>query len=178
MGKGRWLVALGVAFLACGGGDDSDGGLDAGMDATLNDSGIDSGKDSGDATTDAASDVMVDVAADVAENDASDGGSAVDASDAGSSADVSDAAVDAGLDDAGCGAKTSFAFSSDAGCGIGVDYTCGSDTYEIECKCSPGLCGCKKNDGGLGFLMNYGGCPACSITPSYTTLATGCGIPY
>jgi hypothetical protein len=149
-----------IAF-ACGGDDTSDGGLDAttdgppSMDSSGSDSGTDAAGDSGDS-----GDANVDAA--------NDGGDASDAGDAG----------DAGLDDAGCGAKTSFAFTSDAGCGVGVDYTCGADQYELECTCSPGICRCKKDDAGLSFITNFAGCPSCSMTPSYSAIALGCGIPY
>jgi hypothetical protein len=177
---GRRFVVC-VMLVACGGDDTSDGGMDATVDGPGLDSSVDATVDSGnDATALAAADAAdapADTSSDGTIEDASDAGSETDASDAGAT-DASDGGGDAGLDDAGCGSKTSFAFSSDAGCGIGVDYTCGTSTYEIECKCSPGICTCKKNDAGTGGLFNYGGCPACSSTPSYTTLATGCGIPY
>ena len=173
-----------LIILACGGDDNSDGGGDATVDSPTADTGVDSTVDSGkDAGVDSGGDASVDAATD-ATGDASDGesdagdASMSDASDAGSG-DAGDAAVDAGLDDAGCGAKTGFGFTSmDAGCATGVAYTCGTNEYTVECQCKPyGVCGCTKNDAGIGILTNFAGCPVCG-TPNFSALASGCGIPY
>jgi hypothetical protein len=165
------LLALpSVVVLACGGDDTSDAGFDATVDSPSVDAGKDATVDSGDATVGSG------------DSGASDSGDAsVDAaSDASEASDAADASSgDGGLDDAGCGSKTSVGFTSDAGCGVGVEYSCGTDEYEVECTCSPsGLCRCKKNDAGVGIPTNFGGCPSCSSTPPFSTLAAGCGIPY
>ena len=179
------MLAIPTAvMLACGGGDDdNDAGNDAtvdsptvdtGVDSTV-DSGKDAGLDSGDASLDSG-DASVDAEPDAA--DASDASDVSDATDSGLG-DAGDAAVDAGLDDAGCGAKLGFGSASvDAGCVTGEAYTCGANEYTIECRCSPGICGCTKNDASIPMLFNYAGCPTCSMTPDYTSLAAGCMIPY
>jgi hypothetical protein len=170
------LLALPSIVLACGGDNSGDAGLDATIDSPTVDSGMDATVDSGDAGDSGDS------------GDAGDSGTPADAGDASVDA-ASDASVDAasdagdagdgGLDDAGCGSKNSFAITGDAGCGVGVDYSCGTNQYEVECVCVPfGECRCKKNDAGVGGITNYGGCPSCSSTPSFSTLAAGCGIPY
>ena len=166
------IAAIGVAF-ACGTSSDDNIIVDASSDTTT------------DVKTDAKTDSGVDTGVDAKADSAADAGS--DASDAEVDA-TSDAPSDAGIDvivvDAGdsgttCGSKQGFGYVSigDAGvCGIGEDYTCGLDGYEILCECPAAACTCYKNKNDAGSVA-YGGCPTCS-TPSFSTIASACGIPY
>lgn len=168
------LLAASLAA-ACGGtsADDTVGpdsgadaeGIDAGKDASI----ADSGKDT--STTDSGSDAGTDASTDAA-------------TDASTDADV-DAGPDASSGDSGvtCGSKMGFGYvsiSSDGGtgsCGTGEDYACGGDKYEILCECPAETCTCKKNGSTVMVSSGYAGCPACT-TPTFSTVAAGCGIPY
>ncbi len=179
--RGKLVLALTLPALAwaCS-GDDVNEGPDATADATTDSSGNDSTRDS---TVDSATDSGNDSGSDGGGGDApldspgdTGGDDASDASDAQVDAGA-DTGADAGLDDAGCGVKTPYA--TDGGtCTVGVEYTCGANVYEIQCGCSPALCECKKNDAGAMGLINYAGCPSCTVAPSYSSMATFCGIPY
>jgi hypothetical protein len=173
-------VAIMMVVNACGGGDDNL--TDSGSDATTDGPGQDAAKDS---STEAGKDAGVDAAD--ASNDVNDAGSDAtdDVTDAG--ADVandtsSEASTDAGIDvTVTCGSFLGYGFVSvgDAGgCGEGEDYMCGTDSYQIECDCPSATCTCEKNGTPIGSMPSYAGCPSCSITPSFSTLATACGIPY
>jgi hypothetical protein len=82
-----------------------------------------------------------------------------------------------------CGKKAGFGFASagDASgpmsCGTGVNYTCGTDKYEITCECSEATCACTK-DKAIAGMAAYSGCPGCSSTPDFADVAAACGIPY
>jgi hypothetical protein len=174
------LVAVGIMIVAnaCGGGDDM---ADSGSDATADGPTEDATKDS---STEAGKDAGVD--AHDASNDVNDG-STQDVSDDGPTDAATEASVDGGTDatflDATvtCGSMSSYGFvgSGDSGiCGQGEDYTCGTDMYQIECDCPTATCSCEKNGSPVGSMPSYAGCPSCSLTPSFSSLAIACGIPY
>jgi hypothetical protein len=62
-------------------------------------------------------------------------------------------------------------------CSVGTDYTCGADTYEIECDCPSGTCTCQKDGAPIPVAVSYKGCPSCSKMP-FAMVAAACGIPY
>jgi hypothetical protein len=155
-----------VVLFGCGSNaaDDTvpDSGLDGSHDSSVaRDSSVaDSGSGKDSSVTDAGSDADTDAEAD---------------------ADT-DSGMDAGADsgpDSGvlCGSKIGFGYISfDGGCGTGEDYSCGSDKYEILCECPGAACKCTKNSIGVGSVA-YSGCPSCK-SPSFSSIAAGCGVPY
>lgn len=173
-------VAIMIVVNACGGGDDNL--TDSGTDATTDGPGQDAAKDS---STEAGKDAGAD--ATDASNDVNDGGTDAtdDVTDAGtdvSSDGGSEGSTDAGIDViVTCGSFVGYGFvsSGDSGiCGTGEDYMCGTDSYQIECDCPSATCTCEKNGTPVGSMPSYAGCPSCTVTPSFSTLATACGIPY
>jgi hypothetical protein len=112
--------------------------------------------------------------------------SVVDASDASSpndaGTDASDASqpIDAGAPDASvvCNLPLGFGYASvDGGCGTGEQYTCNNvDKYELLCECPAAACTCTKNGAKVGSVP-FAGCPGCK-QPNFTTVASGCGVPY
>jgi hypothetical protein len=169
------LAALGImlVFNACGGSGD-DTLPDSGSDATMVDAPKEGAtKDS--STTDAGHD---------SEADASDAGS--DVTDGGFEDVVDENPVDSGTDggleaSVTCGSMTGYGFvgSGDSGiCGEGEDYSCGADMYQIECDCPTATCTCQKNGSPIGSMASYAGCPSCTSSPAFSTLAATCGIPY
>jgi len=153
--------ALGIVVaLGCGSNtaDDTipDSGGDGSLDSSIHDSSVaDSGKDA---------------------NVVPDSGADAD-TDAGTDADT-DAGTDSGPDSGVvCGAKLGMGYVSlDGGCGTGEDYTCGTDMYEIMCECPAATCTCTKNSKPAGSVA-FAGCPGCKA-PSFSAVASGCGIPF
>jgi hypothetical protein len=178
------VATLGV-FLACSSGDNTitDAGSDGTVDAT-SDASVDSGKDSAvDAGMDSGHDSGADADAGVdSGSDASD-----DASDASNDVET-DVITDSGFDGSTldatvtCGPISGYGFVSvgdgGGGCGTGEDYMCGTDSYQLECDCPSGICTCEKNGIPHGSGGVYGGCPSCTTTPSFSSIATMCGVPY
>ncbi len=168
-------TAVMVSLARCSGGDDSDAGPDAASDATT-DASKDAGKDAtSDAAKDSASDAGTDSASDSATDSASDS-----ASDSGSDS-ASDSGPDSGSDSGiVCGSKSGYGFASvgDGGCGNGEMYKCSADDYQIECDCPTALCTCEKNGAPVGSTTSYAGCPSCTVSPSFSTIAASCGVPY
>lgn len=62
-------------------------------------------------------------------------------------------------------------------CSVGTDYTCGANSYEIECDCPSGTCTCQKDGSMIPVAVSYKGCPSCSAMP-FAKVAAACGIPY
>jgi hypothetical protein len=162
-----------LGSFACSGGDD--GPSDAAEDGTT-DAPNEASKDG---ATDASRDASADARLDVSQGDS--------ASDAGPDAD--DASTDASISDGPttldvvvtCGAKMGYGIVSvsDGGgaCATGEDYTCGADSYQLECDCPSATCTCEKNGSVVGSGGSFAGCPSCS-SPSFSTIATMCGVPY
>ena len=92
--------------------------------------------------------------------------------------DASTGAIDSGVV---CGAKLSSGYVGlgDSGklCGTEEDYGCSVDKYTILCECPANTCKCQRN--GLPVAsVAYSGCPACSGGPTFSSIASSCGIPY
>jgi len=165
------LCAIAAIFVGCSSNptDPDSGPHDASMDTAAKDSGGDAGKDSGkDASSDAKNDVT----------DANDN----DVGDADGDADDGSIIVDAGGPDASDGGpplcKVNFGFGTVSmnGCSSGENWTCGNDTYEVECFCPGADCTCTKNNMGVGKVNVINGCPNCNFTAK--TAAQLCGFPY
>ena len=79
-----------------------------------------------------------------------------------------------------CTGRMGWGFTSvgDAGgsCGQGESYSCGVDSYQIECSCPAATCTCKRG-GTVVKTVAYGQCPSCTIAPM-ASYAQVCGLPY
>ena len=172
------VLAWGIA--ACSSGDPSnpDGGADAG-DASASDSGNkDSGaKDSGSNTG------AKDSGADSGEPDsgtpADSGADADDGGIADAQPDViNPPPIDGGPapDASACQQNYGFGTVSMNSCSSGENWTCGNDTYEVECSC-PGLgCDCHKNGVSVKKVTAVNGCPQCTF--GMQGVIAQCGFPY
>jgi hypothetical protein len=80
-------------------------------------------------------------------------------------------------DSATCSGFSPYGISSITVCKVGTQYTCGVDSYQVECDCPTAKCSCEKNGLHFGPKAAYGGCPSCTTMP-FATVAAICGIPY
>jgi hypothetical protein len=59
-------------------------------------------------------------------------------------------------------------------CNAEQTYTCGADSYRIDCSCPAATCTCEKNGVVVGSA-SYDSCPSCAM--AFASAAEQCGIP-